>query len=867
MIKSVRKYFDISQRCGGAEAPEVAVGASVVVFLNTADDPELPASVPGVISLVEPGSATDTVGRYYTIQYDDATLDGQTLNVCDIISVLCKSCCVLLQEQIDAIRSTALPTSSLSYQWIAVGNNPFGKVRLQAYGSPTLPLTTIAEVHYFDANDNEVIPAGSLITWAASQPHFTIDIQESIPAEYPGGLYYAIITDSGGRVSVAATHVTLDDRLHELDKIREDETILASANQVNREILERGATDVNRRAFTALNPAFWGRDLNLYGVGHALVDERPCVRITANHLLVQSDADPVLGSTYQFMDVDTVTHTVFCSNFAAIGDPADKLYIVCFADVLSLNIPIVKVLPKDWRDWIEVVGLPAAVLTAEKKAGVVYLTEMTDVDSEFNYSRIVGGPGDLAPVVNETGMPVVIFVSGSPVLIGFHVSNTEKRCFTYGEYLNYVNNAIIAMGECPPNILGTLVDVTFWNAVDWFNVRNRPQAVTNPERTSLGFNALADARNSADYNTAVGWDAGKTINTGDRNTLVGSNAQVLSGINSNSVVIGEGTTGLGSNTTVIGNAQTTSFYPRGLVVIGSNDAPRGPLDLHGTAATFYYNTAGTAYIQDHAGIFSYQASNAAGGFSWHTGASVAVNQGFYLAANGRVGIGVVAPAGKLDVVGTAATWIFGLDGTTLYNNAIDSRVGTTHATGVFYVVAGASIINRVNSVNVTETFANRDFKIYGNDGVAAYEWKFTMAGGFARLENTATSGVIFYTATSMALRGDTALTLSCGASTNIVLGAALTTFNKNIALNDTAGVFVITAGATNGVQFGVAGDKLGFFGVTPIVRPAGDATAGLTTAGAVGAVFGDSTFDGGLGGNAYTLQGLVKKLKQLGILG
>lgn len=780
----------------------------MVMFLNTADDPSLPVSLPAVVTIVEPGSLTDTVGRYYTLEYDDTEIDGQSLNQCDILSVLCKSCCVLLQEQVDAIRSTSLPTASLAYQWMPIGEKPFAQVRLMAYGSPTLPLTTIAEVHYFDANDDEVLTDGNQTIWDSTQPHFFIDIPESIPAEYPGGLYYCVITDSGGRSTVAATYVTLDDRLHELDKARLDETNLASTNQVNREVLEREATDVEVRSGGNQNPDFWGRDLNLYGVGYSLdAPFRPCVRITSHHLLIHADAQPALGAQFAFMTADSGTYTVTCDNVTSVGAVGDGMYLVCFAEVVPTSaIPIMKVLPPDYLDWITVIGLPGAIVSQDKKMGAITITELTDNNAEFDYSRDFVGPPDLDLVVGETGNPVVIFVDAEPILIGFRIDDDNKRCFTYGEYLNYVNAAIILLGECPPNILGTLVDAFFWNAVDWFNVRRRPQAETSADRTALGFNALAAAHSTAIENTAVGTGAGATITTGDSNTLIGHAADVLDATDENSIAIGAGVTGLGPDTAVIGASNQVGFYPRGSLVLGSDNAPRGLLDFNGTVATWFWNSQGTVVSHDYVGITDHRASDAAGGFTWHTGASVADDHAFVLAANGRVGIGVVAPTGKLDIVGSGGAWVFDTVGTKLSNNnAVGASILLDNNAAVLHLGVGATAQVDI-SVNLVQV-----------------KQPITVTG--------------------------------------------LATLIGSLTFDDTSAVRTITAGSTNGLKIGAgATDKLGFFGVAPVVQPGANVSSGIASAGGGTPVLDDSTFDGGLGGATYSINGLINRLKEIGLL-
>lgn len=60
------------------------------------------------------------------------------------------------------------------------------------------------------------------------------------------------------------------------------------------------------------------------------------------------------------------------------------------------------------------------------------------------------------------------------------------------------------------------------------------------------------------FNTSVGFQAGKNITSGDYNICIGTTAQTAGASDSDSIVIGHNATGLGSNTTVIGNSSTTN---------------------------------------------------------------------------------------------------------------------------------------------------------------------------------------------------------------------------------------------------------------------------------------------------------------------
>jgi len=122
-------------------------------------------------------------------------------------------------------------------------------------------------------------------------------------------------------------------------------------------------------------------------------------------------------------------------------------------------------------------------------------------------------------------------------------------------------------------------------AVGMFSLYSNTTANNN---TALGYTALFNS--SASDNTVIGSNAGRSLTSGGFNTIIGSSAgyagtalttgqnNVIIGYNaavsaisdSNSIVIGQGSTGLGSNTTVIGNSSTTQTY----IAAGTLNAPQ-----------------------------------------------------------------------------------------------------------------------------------------------------------------------------------------------------------------------------------------------------------------------------------------------------
>jgi len=74
------------------------------------------------------------------------------------------------------------------------------------------------------------------------------------------------------------------------------------------------------------------------------------------------------------------------------------------------------------------------------------------------------------------------------------------------------------------------------------------------------------------------------------------------------------------------------------------------------------------------------------------------------------------------------------------------------------------------------------------------------------------------------------------------------------------------SGTLRGLQLVASGGRLGFYGTTAIVKPAGTGETVGFTAGAGTAVLDDSTFTGNVGATAYRISDVVKALKNLGLM-
>lgn len=106
-------------------------------------------------------------------------------------------------------------------------------------------------------------------------------------------------------------------------------------------------------------------------------------------------------------------------------------------------------------------------------------------------------------------------------------------------------------------------------------------------------------------------------------------------------------------------------------------------------------------------------------------------------------------------------------------------------------------------------------------------------------------------------KGSGTVTINATGTGNVVIG-------QNLAITDAKNVVLAT---TAGTSFGSATtQKLSFYGVTPITQPAASSAVSVTgTTGASTGVSLDTTFTGG-GTAAFTIGGIVTRLKALGLL-
>jgi hypothetical protein len=199
MTKTVTYVSTSCVRCGGESGYELTGGESVKIYLNQTRNPNFPVFIEGIVTFRSQASATDT-SRLYGIQYESDDLEeaAAELSTCDILNLVCVSCCDLLQEHIDAILAADEPIVTLAYRWA----DELAGIELVATASSGVPDVVISSYVWKDADGNVLAPSGP-----ATQ-NFTL-IPGSDEEGYAGGFYTVLVTDSAGHTNTASVYVSI----------------------------------------------------------------------------------------------------------------------------------------------------------------------------------------------------------------------------------------------------------------------------------------------------------------------------------------------------------------------------------------------------------------------------------------------------------------------------------------------------------------------------------------------------------------------------------------------------------------------------------------------------------------------------------
>lgn len=754
-IKTVIYESSGCVRCGGSAGYEADAGESVKIYLNQTRNSNFAEYIEGIITSKSQTSATDT-SRSYGIQYDNASLpEGVSeISTCDITGIICISCCELLQEHFDALLAASKPTVSLTYRW----TEDFGGVELVATAYSQVPDTTIVSYVWKDANGDVIDPSGPV-----TQNYTFIDGSED--GGWVGGLYSVLVTDSAGNTATASVHVTLDDRLNALDEQNRREITADATDHVDRNIENLSGTSDEIALFDTLNhagstyvrnPQNWGAfDLDFTSISVWNTTNAQTgggIAITPWHI-VHAEANTIAdGDDIRFVSFNDVLETTQVLDTVELG--ATGLMVGVLNDELT-TVGIAKILPPDFEDFIDLVGLPVVVVDQTKKALVFEIDSFTDDTITLRApTDATRANFDETIVTADIGSPVVLFLSGIPILLGVLTSTSLTFPALHSAATHQLlEGAFSSLSACPPNNGGDeeAPDILFPNSVQWADVRDRPFMEWGIG-LGVAYGQYALATRQGVHNTAIGNHTLQNVTSGQRNVAVGITALQLSTSGTDNTAIGSGSL---ANAVAATQNSALGYDSLGEVTSGGSNVGVG-YSAGDTITTGSNNVIiGTsADVAAAANSNSIVLGAGATGDGSNTGVFGDSNITTWRFAAGNVGIGGT-PTNKLHVFGTAT--ITGITSLTA------GTASTTTGTGTLVVTGGVGISGN----------------LFGGG-----------TGNFAGILN-ATSG----TASTTTGTGAVVVTGGVGISGALFAGGAINTTSSTPSSSTTTGSLIAGGGA------------------------------------------------------------------------
>jgi hypothetical protein len=164
-------------------------------------------------------------------------------------------------------------------------------------------------------------------------------------------------------------------------------------------------------------------------------------------------------------------------------------------------------------------------------------------------------------------------------------SSGENTAVGHNSLFNTISGANTAFGY------NSLQSNTTGNSNVAIGNNSSQNNTTGVSNSVLGLQALR-SNTTGNNNVAIGTNAGRTISGGALNTIVntsifiGVDTKALADNQENQIVIGHGSTGLGTNTTVLGNSGTGTTAIYGNLLLGSTTTTGNRLQVTGTS---YFN--------------------------------------------------------------------------------------------------------------------------------------------------------------------------------------------------------------------------------------------------------------------------------------
>ena len=319
-----------------------------------------------------------------------------------------------------------------------------------------------------------------------------------------------------------------------------------------------------------------------------------------------------------------------------------------------------------------------------------------------------------------------------------------------------------------------------------------------------------------------------------------------------------------SNLVANPNTGGSAYAQFRIQTIGSSNALLVGIAGTGVSGTGLYG-GNRGYVGSEGSVAGVDFYAAAGNMRFFTGGVGAGNERMQVTSTGNVGIGTTAPAGKLEVLGaSAAIFTRAVDGAGAPDSAIQIGLSETTAT----VGGGPSFLFFGNNSAGTKSFTGRMSSVWENvtagseaagitfstrantgDTTASTERMRITSAGNVGIGTTAPTNLLSLGGNSArtfwmerhttANTAGNTLTITAGGATsgatnkaggNLILQGGLSTGSaeSGVILQGVVAGASGTSDRTQTTEIQVLGNKIGLFGVTPVIQPAAANQAALT---------------------------------------
>lgn len=239
------------------------------------------------------------------------------------------------------------------------------------------------------------------------------------------------------------------------------------------------------------------------------------------------------------------------------------------------------------------------VTTINDNTTTTYTDNISDISLGVSQSRVNTTGGIIYNGVTRAGIidnaTTAIGMNALRVNTGYNNSAMGINAL-YRNTTGYNNSAIgvNALFNTTTGYNNSAIGVsTFYNNTTGYNnsaigVNALYNNTTGYYNSAMGVNALF-GNTTGYYNSAIGVNAGRFITggtianqTSNASVYLGGETKAFANGDSNEIIIGHNTTGLGSNTVILGNSSITKTALQGNVGIGTT-APGSKLDVNGNA--------------------------------------------------------------------------------------------------------------------------------------------------------------------------------------------------------------------------------------------------------------------------------------------